>query len=87
LTSVLWDAVQQGACCYAEDVPSQFKREVVAVARRGELTVAEVAVEFDVSEESVRRWSGRPTSTKGSLPGLSSAEQSELAQLRRRARH
>lgn len=36
--------------------PVEFKRDVVRVARRGDLTVAEVAVDFDVSQESVRRW-------------------------------
>jgi transposase-like protein len=57
--------VQQGGCCYAEDVLAEFKRDVIAVAHRGELTVAEVAVDFDVSEESVPRWVSRPTSTRG----------------------
>ncbi len=36
--------------------PPEFKRDVVTVARRGDLTVAEVAADFDVSPESVRRW-------------------------------
>jgi transposase-like protein len=36
--------------------PVEFKRDVVRVARRGELTVAEVAADFDISPESVRRW-------------------------------
>jgi len=36
--------------------PPEFKRDVVTVARRGDLTVPEVAADFDVSEESVRRW-------------------------------
>ena len=35
--------------------PAEFKRDVVTVARRGDLSVAEVAVDFGVSEESVRR--------------------------------
>src|SRR5664280_925258 len=36
--------------------PPEFKRDVVAVARRGDLSVAEVAVDFGVAEETVRRW-------------------------------
>jgi transposase len=36
--------------------PPEFKRDVVTVARRGDLTIPEVAADFDVSEESVRRW-------------------------------
>ena len=36
--------------------PPEFKRDVVTVARRGDLTLPEVAADFDVSVESVRRW-------------------------------
>ena len=36
--------------------PPEFKRDVVRVARRGDLTHAEVAADFDISVESVRRW-------------------------------
>jgi transposase-like protein len=36
--------------------PPEFKRDVVTVARRGDLSVAEVAADFDISPESVRRW-------------------------------
>ncbi|HVE92047.1 MAG TPA: helix-turn-helix domain-containing protein [Actinomycetota bacterium] len=42
--------------CHAEEVPPEFKRDVVRVARRREVSLAEVAAEFDVSPESVRRW-------------------------------
>src|SRR4051812_26838023 len=47
---------------HGEDVPMpkrfppEFKRDVVAVARRGDLTKAEVAADFDISVESVIRW-------------------------------
>jgi len=36
--------------------PPEFKRGVVTVARRGDLMIPEVAVDCNVSEESVRRW-------------------------------
>jgi transposase-like protein len=36
--------------------PVEFKRDVVRVARRGDLSVAEVAADFDISVESVGRW-------------------------------
>jgi len=85
LTSVLWDAVPQGGCCYTEGVPAEFKRDVVAVARRGEPTVAEVVVDFDVFQESVPRWVKQADVDDGVVAGLTSAKQSELVQLRRRA--
>jgi transposase-like protein len=66
--------------------PPEFNRDVVTVARRGDLTVAEVAADFDISVESVRRWLRQADIDDGVKDGLTTAEQSELAQLRRRAR-
>lgn len=66
--------------------PPEFKRDVVTVARRGDLSVAEVAVDFDVSEESVRRWVRQADVDDGIKDGQTTSEQSELVQLRRRTR-
>jgi transposase len=63
--------------------PAEFKRDVVMVARRGELTVAEVAADFDISVESVRRWVRQAEIDDGVRDGLTSAEQAEVVQLRR----
>jgi transposase len=59
---------------------------VVAVARRGDLTRAEVAADFDVSVESVNRWMRQADIDDGIRDGLTTGEQSELVQLRRKAR-
>jgi transposase len=63
--------------------PPEFKRDVVAVARRGDLTVLEVAADFDVSKESVRRWMRQADIDVGVKNGQTSTEQTELVQLRR----
>ncbi len=63
--------------------PPEFKRDVVAVARRGELTRAEVAADFGISEESVHRWLRQADIDDGIKDGLTTAEQSEVVQLRR----
>ena len=63
--------------------PPEFKRDVVRVARRGDLTVLEVAADFDVSKESVRRWMRQADVDDGVSGGQTSNEQSELVQLRR----
>lgn len=63
--------------------PLEFKRDVVAVARRGDLTIAEVAADFDISPESVRRWMRQADIDDGIKDGLTSAEQAEVVQLRR----
>lgn len=66
--------------------PPEFKRDVVTVARRGDLSVPEVAADFDVSEESVRRWVKQADIDDGIVEGQTSSEQSELVQLRLRMR-
>jgi transposase len=66
--------------------PPEFKRDVVTVARRGDLTVAEVAADFDISVESVRRWMRQADIDDGIKDGQTSSEQSELVQLRRQMR-
>jgi len=63
--------------------PPEFKRDVVTVARRGGLTVPEVAVDFGVSEESVRRWMRQADIDDGIKHGQTTTEQTELVQLRR----
>jgi len=63
--------------------PPEFKRDVVTVARRGELTRAEVAADFGISEQSVNRWMRRADIDDGVRDGLTTAELSEIVQLRR----
>ncbi|HEY5013936.1 MAG TPA: transposase [Acidimicrobiia bacterium] len=66
--------------------PPEFKRDVVRVARRGDLTIAEVAADFDVSPESVRRWMHQADIDDGVRDGLTTAEQQEVVRLRRENR-
>jgi transposase len=66
--------------------PPEFKRDVVAVARRGEIPVKEVAADFDISESTLWRWMQQADVDDGIKDGLTTAEHDELVQLRRRAR-
>lgn len=36
--------------------PLEFRRDVVAVARKGEASIAQVAKDFGVSESCLQRW-------------------------------
>ena len=63
--------------------PPEFKRDVVTVARRGDLSVAEVASDFDISEQSVRRWMRQGDVDDGIKDGQTSSEQTEIVELRR----
>lgn len=66
--------------------PPEFKRDVVAVARWGEIPVKEVAVDFDISESTLWRWMQQADVDDGIKDDLTTAEQDELVRLRRRAR-
>jgi transposase-like protein len=66
--------------------PPEFKADVVRVARRGDLSIAEVAADFDISVESVKRWKRQADIDEGIKDGLTSAEQAEVVQLRRQNR-
>ena len=66
--------------------PPEFKRDVANVARRGDLTIAEVAADFGVSVESVNRWKRQADIDDGIKDGLTSAEQAEIVRLRRENR-
>ena len=66
--------------------PAEFKADVVRVARRGDLSIAEVAADFDISVESVKRWKRQADIDEGIKDGLTTAEQAEVVQLRRQNR-
>ncbi len=66
--------------------PPEFKRDVVGVARRGDLTRAEVAADFGLSESTVHRWVHQAEIDDGVRDGQTSAEQAEIVQLRRKTR-
>ena len=63
--------------------PPEFKRDVVTVARRGDLSVVEVAIDFGVAEESVRRWMRQADVDDGIKDGQTTSEQAEIVLLRR----
>ncbi|MGR7024891.1 IS3 family transposase [Geodermatophilus sp. URMC 62] len=66
--------------------PPESKRDVVRVARRGDLSQAEVAADVDISVEPVRRWVRQAHIDDGVVDGQTSSEHSELVQLRRTLR-
>jgi len=66
--------------------PPEFKQDVVAVARRGDLSVLEVAMDFGIAEETVRRWMRQADVDDGVKDGLTTSEQAEMVQLRRKMR-
>lgn len=66
--------------------PKEFRDDVVAVARRGEAPVAEIAKDFGISESCLRNWLPRADVEDGHRPGTPTQESAELRELRRRNR-
>lgn len=82
----LWDEVPLEDVAVPKKFPPEFKSDVVRVARRGDLTHAEVAADFDISIESVRHWVRQADIDDGVVDGKTTSEQNELVQLRREKR-
>ncbi|WP_408637024.1 transposase [Occultella aeris] len=78
----LWDQLPLQGCRCAQEVLLEFKRDIVRVARRGDLSPGEVATEFDISVESVGRWVRQADLDDGATGGQTSSRLNELIQLR-----
>jgi len=66
--------------------PKEFRDDVVAVARRGDASVAEVAKDFGIAESCLRNWLKAADVADGKRPGVSGDDAAELRELRRRNR-
>jgi transposase len=64
--------------------PIEFRRDVVAVARKGEAPLAQIAKDFGISESCLHRWLKLADIDEGTRPGVTSSESAELRDLRRR---
>ena len=66
--------------------PEEFRRDVVAVARRGESSLEQIAKDFGISINSVNNWLRKADVDDGVKPGVTSAESVEIRELKRRNR-
>ena len=66
--------------------PKEFRDDVVAVARRGEAPVKQIAKDFGISESCLRTWLHAADVEDGTKAGVTKAESVELRELRRRNR-
>lgn len=72
---------------YVKPYPKDFREQVVKLVQLGDRSVREVAEEFDISVDSVRRWVKQSQRDRGQRrDGLSTSEKRELLQLRRDVR-
>ncbi|MFN2638275.1 MAG: IS3 family transposase [Gemmatimonadaceae bacterium] len=66
--------------------PEEFRRDVVAVARRKEAPISQIAKDFGISEGCVHRWVRRAEIEDGVREGHTLAEEAEIRELRKRNR-
>ena len=66
--------------------PLEFRRDVVAVARKREATLTQIAKDFGISEACLHRWIKLADIEDGVVAGVTSAEAAEIRELRKRNR-
>jgi transposase len=66
--------------------PEEFRRDVVAVARRHDAPMSQVARDFGVSQSCLSRWVRRAEIEDGQREGLTHAEEAEIRALKKRNR-
>jgi len=71
--------------------PPEFRRDVIAVARKGEASISQVARDFGISESCLQRWlkiadrdDGLAPTAAGERSSGQPDESAELRELRRR---
>ena len=58
--------------------PLEFRRDVIAVARRGEAPMSVIAKDFGISESCLQRWLKIADVEDGVRPGVTQADSAEL---------
>jgi transposase len=66
--------------------PVEFRRDVVAVARKGEAPLNQIAKDFGISEATLHHWLKKADVDDGVRPGRTAAEAAEVRELKRRNR-
>ena len=66
--------------------PKEFRDDVVAVARRAQAPLVQIAKDFGISEGSLTNWLKRADIEDGVRAGVSDADRSELREARKRIR-
>jgi transposase len=77
-------------CAMVQAYPEKFRRDVIAVARKGETSVRQVAKDFGVSESCLARWLRLADRDDGvgvaAVPSVKAVEQAELRDAQKRIR-
>lgn len=66
--------------------PAEFRRDVVAVARKHEAPLAQIAKDFGISEATLHNWLKKADIEDGVGPGVTEKETAELREAKKRIR-
>jgi transposase len=66
--------------------PLEFRRDVVAVARKREAPLSQIAKDFGISESCLHRWLQLADIEDGVVPGVTSQEAADVRELKKRNR-
>ena len=66
--------------------PKEFRDDVVAVARKREAPISQIAKDFGISDATLHAWLKRADIDDGVKPGVTTAEAAELKELKKRNR-
>lgn len=70
----------------AKAYPKEFRDDVVAVARKGQAPLIQIAKDFGISEGCLHGWLKKADIADGNRPGLTDTERAELRELKKRNR-
>ena len=66
--------------------PLEFRRDVIAVARKGDGSLVQIARDFGISETCLHKWLKAADIEDGVRPGVTVQESGQLRELKRRNR-
>jgi len=66
--------------------PKEFRDDVVAVARKGQAPLNQIAKDFGISEGCLHGWMKKADVEDGHRPGLTDADRKELREAKKKVR-
>ena len=66
--------------------PQEFRDDVVAVARKGQAPLNQIAKDFGISEGCLHGWMKKADVEDGNRPGVSEKQSGEVRELKKRTR-
>jgi transposase len=66
--------------------PQEFRDDVVAVARKGQAPLNQIAKDFGISEGCLHNWMKKADIEDGNRPGLADADRKELREANKKIR-